>query len=287
MLSNNREKNNREKWQVELEELRQEWNLSWEGDPMETPTSIIIFARYKNQPAALKISNSASEHTSAVLKHYNGYGAARILKNRGRITLMKRCVPGVSLKDLTLNNEDEKATHILCDVIEKLHSNVEFEGNYRFTHEFTQFFDHYLNSGDKQIPTKLIEKASAIFADLKDSKEKQILLHGDLHHENIIYDQKQGWLAIDPKGFVGEACYEVGAFLRNPIDSEICLSHNIIKRRIDIICTRLGYDKLRVLSLAFAQSILAAVQFIEDGYKYENALQVAKNLEAQELHLRV
>jgi streptomycin 6-kinase len=41
----------------------------------------------------------------------------------------------------------------------------------------------------------------------------------DLHHYNVLSDSGRGWLAIDPKGLVGEVEYEVGAAIRNPIDA--------------------------------------------------------------------
>ena len=43
-----------------------------------------------------------------------------------------------------------------------------------------------------------------------------MLLHGDLQHYNVLLDKDRGWVAIDPKGVVGELEYEVGALLRNP-----------------------------------------------------------------------
>lgn len=43
-----------------------------------------------------------------------------------------------------------------------------------------------------------------------------MLLDGDLHHFNILRAHRQPWLAIDPKGLVGDPAYEVGAFLYNP-----------------------------------------------------------------------
>ena len=43
----------------------------------------------------------------------------------------------------------------------------------------------------------------------------QILLHGDLHHWNILSDADRGWMAIDPKGVIGASCLDVGRFINN------------------------------------------------------------------------
>jgi hypothetical protein len=53
--------------------------------------------------------------------------------------------------------------------------------------------------------------------ELLSSSGKEVLLHGDLHHWNILSSEREGWLAIDPKGLAGEAECETGAFLRNPL----------------------------------------------------------------------
>ncbi len=48
---------------------------------------------------------------------------------------------------------------------------------------------------------------------------------GDLHHENILAAERAPWLAIDPKGVIGEPAYEMGALLRNRLmgDSTVML----------------------------------------------------------------
>ncbi|OJV47909.1 MAG: hypothetical protein BGO28_02005 [Alphaproteobacteria bacterium 43-37] len=40
------------------------------------------------------------------------------------------------------------------------------------------------------------------------------LLHGDLHRSNILAD-KDGWIAIDPKGVIGAPIHETWAFVKD------------------------------------------------------------------------
>ena len=89
-------------------------------------------------------------------------------------------------------------------------------------------------------PKKLLERSEALLPDLLQSLDDAILLHGDLHHDNIVA-HNNGWMVIDPKGILGEASYEVGAFLRNPHE----LVHasdlkSIMHRRIEIFREVLG-----------------------------------------------
>jgi streptomycin 6-kinase len=92
------------------------------------------------------------------------------------------------------------------------------------------------------------------------------LLHGDLHHYNVLVDSARGWLAIDAKGVVGEPEYEVGAALRNPWERpELFTEPATIMRRVDRFRRELHLDAERILAWAFAQAVLAAIWAVEDG----------------------
>jgi len=106
-----------------------------------------------------------------------------------------------------------------------------------------------------------------LFADLLDSMAAPVLLHGDLHHENILRAQRQPWLAIDPKGLAGEPAYEVGAHLRN-LPAHLLAQpqpERFIARRADILAEELGLDRDRLLGWGLAQAVLSAWWCIEDN----------------------
>ena len=113
------------------------------------------------------------------------------------------------------------------------------------------------------MPTSLVEKAEALFEELFQSMGDPLVLHGDLHHYNILSAQREPWLAIDPKGVVGEAEYEVGAFMRNRLSHQPN-PEEILKRRIDIFADILGFDKERMVGWGMAQAVLSLAWSIED-----------------------
>jgi streptomycin 6-kinase len=92
-----------------------------------------------------------------------------------------------------------------------------------------------------------------------------VLLHGDLHHFNIL-SAEDSWLAIDPKGIVGEPAYEVGAWMRNPIpnipEPEL---RRFVWRRLDILADILELDWERLRQWSLAQAVLSAWWSYEDG----------------------
>jgi streptomycin 6-kinase len=121
-------------------------------------------------------------------------------------------------------------------------------------------------TGAGTIPPDLIGRAISCFQDLASSQGPRRLLHGDLHHHNILFDDRRGWVAIDPKGVIGESAYEIGAALRNPTsDPAVFAVPSIIKRRISIVSERLALDPDRILRWAFAQGVLSAVWRVADG----------------------
>jgi streptomycin 6-kinase len=162
--------------------------------------------------------------------------------------------------------EDEEATNILAQVIGKLAGHVA-PAECPTVDDWGRGFDRYLETDDRQIPRELIEEASALYRDLASSQRNVMLLHGDLQHYNVLFDNTRGWVAIDPKGVVGELEYELNALLRNPVElPEVFADPNTINRRLDTLTTLLDLDHTRALNWSFAQSVLSAIWGVEDGY---------------------
>src|SRR6266567_6137524 len=44
------------------------------------------------------------------------------------------------------------------------------------------------------------------------SSAEPVLVHGDLHHDNVLSSARAGWLAIDPKGVAAEPAYETSRY---------------------------------------------------------------------------
>jgi streptomycin 6-kinase len=116
------------------------------------------------------------------------------------------------------------------------------------------------DGGTGPFPKHLIEAAECLFLELLASMDESTLWHGDLHHWNILSAEREPWLAIDPKGVIGEPAYEVGAWLRNPFPSILEELHpeRVIARRLDQFVEELGFDRDRMLGWGLVQSVLAA-----------------------------
>ena len=98
-------------------------------------------------------------------------------------------------------------------------------------------------------------------------------MHGDFHHFNILSSER-GWLVIDPKGVIGPAGYEAGPLMINPWGSisEWINFQSRMKRRIDILHERLGFERERIIGWSLAHAILSAWWGIEDNTGWEYAV---------------
>jgi streptomycin 6-kinase len=244
-----------------------QWNVTVE-ETRETGTSLLGFGVRDGKRVVLKLITGAHDelHSGKVLRAFDGSGAVRVLEDEVGAVLLERLEPGEQLVNLVRRGEDGEATRILAGVIEKLaHHTPPAESP--TVADWGRGFDRYINSGDAQIPSGLVRQARIVHEELVESQGNSMLLHGDLQHYNVLFDTDRGWLAIDPKGVVGELEYEVGALLRNPVEQpELFSNRATVERRLTILTSLLPLDHTRVLKWSFAQAVLSAIWGVEDGY---------------------
>jgi streptomycin 6-kinase len=107
-------------------------------------------------------------------------------------------------------------------------------------------------------------------------------LHGDLHHENVFFGVR-GWLALDPKGLVGDPAFDVANLFYNPIDRDDLRTD---PRRMHSVASRfakvLRRDQRTILDHGFAHACLSAAWHVEDGNHAEaqRSLAVASAIRA-------
>lgn len=181
--------------------------------------------------------------------------------------LLEYVYPGNSLKDLFLQGSEEASIAIFAEVVKKLHENKDKKLDYGFFQTIEQrcSFLHSFESYNDRLQ-KLLPQAAKVADQLVASQGKQLLLHGDLHHENVL-QRGDDWVMIDPQGVVSELEYEVGAFIRNPIFMLLEQDNleQIIAHRFNRLSQLLNLDKQRIIDWSFVQAILAACYAEQDG----------------------
>jgi streptomycin 6-kinase len=267
------------------------WRLALDGEPACSRWGCVALAHRPRgdgtpEPVVVKVVDDREDEARAwvALRHFAGRGAVRLLAHADGASLLERALPGQALVALTSAGRDDEATAILCDVAAALHAprldDDLLAHGFPTVADWGRGFDRWLAAGAPLLPRALVDRAAALYAELAASQDAPRLLHGDLHHFNVLRDDARGWLAVDPKGVIGERAHEPGAMLRNPVgaafDRALTASTAVAARRAAIAAERLALDRRRVLAWGFAQAVLSAVWSWEDGESPDHALAVAE-----------
>jgi streptomycin 6-kinase len=219
--------------------------------------------RRGGHPAMLKAFKATSDekNQAELLTYYAGDGAVRLIQADRDGLLMERATGSRSLRQMAIGGGDSEAAEILAHCVEKLHR-PRFHSAPSHSQPLNIWFGSlFARRTESPILARCAEAAHSLLME-----ERDILpLHGDLHHENVI-DSERGWLAIDPKGLIGERAYEIANLLGNPWPhGEIVHDVDRMRRLARLYADRLRLDEHRILAYALAHAGLAASWSIDDG----------------------
>lgn len=250
--------------------LERQWHITVTAPFPALSFNVVLEARTADGRAVvLKIGLPTGEIAieMAALQLVAGDGAVPVLYADAELGAMVlvRIEPGIPLRAVV---DDAEATTIAADAMRRYWRPVPERHPFPTVADWGLGFQRLrrrFDGGTGPLPRALVERAERSFADLLASQGAPVVLHGDLHHENILAFAT-GWTVIDPKGLVGEPEYELGAFLRNwdTLLSDPAIEP-VLARRVAIFCDRLHFDAQRVREWAVAQAVLSAWWTIEDG----------------------
>jgi streptomycin 6-kinase len=200
-----------------VDQYCRDWNLQHPILLATTPTSTIYKVRFGTDSAVLKMFTPKGREFEAVgaivLRCFNGNGSARLLKSDDDAHLLEY-VDGRHLRLLVDNGQDEEATRVVCQVIHALHSYagpspgelISMERNFR---------ELFLRA-ENETSSSIFVAGARMARTLIETPGEIRVLHGDIHHENVLESSTRGWLAIDPQCLVGERTYDVTNTFYNP-----------------------------------------------------------------------
>jgi streptomycin 6-kinase len=111
-----------------------------------------------------------------------------------------------------------------------------------------------------------LARARSMFSELLADSPPPVLLHGDLHYENILVSDRAGHLLIDPKGFIGDPAFDIGYLVSRPMPSarDALPLAQAIDRRLAFLPDAVGLDAQRVASFAYVAAALSVAWARED-----------------------
>jgi streptomycin 6-kinase len=264
-----------------VEDVAVEWGLTV-GSPYPLSFNYVAPARRADGlGVVLKLGLATAGHVAReadTLGFFGGRGAVEVVRrddSRGAL-LLERAEPGHTLRTL-VRERDEEATAVLIDLMRRLHRPAPDGLVLEELSERVADFDGYLARfpGAGPLPRPLVEQARELWVDLCASAGQRVVLHGDLHHENVLAAGREPWLAIDPHGVIGDPGYEVGPVLYNPFDGDEPVL-KLVPARVEQFADGLAMPVDRVAAWGFVQAVLSEVWDVEGGGTQPGqALQVA------------
>ena len=270
----------------------EEWDLVEIGRPFPGgSTSIVVpVVNAEGMALVLKLAPRPEwlEAEYRALVYWDGAGAvaAKAWSPRLGALLIEAVEPGITLKEADVSEEEEWTAFV--QVAARLQgAESEPPGG-------LPGLSSWLTALERSSPNEELRvaqgRAREVRASLREGG-RQVVLHGDLHHDNLLRSSSGEWVAVDPKGIVGPREVEPAAFLRNPrgrllsLPDDECVGR--LKRRCDAIASALQLDRGEVAGWAFVMGVVAAAWADEDQGSDEAGswLRCARMLE--EVHRRV
>jgi streptomycin 6-kinase len=252
-------------------QLAERWALSVDEPFPLTPGSpgnfVAPVVRADGTQAVLKVSHYVEETRTeiAALQRWSGSGAACLLEadpDLGAL-LLERVLPGTMLAAV----DDDTAVHVAAEILLQLWQPLTTDAGLRSLESWCAAYDRNRSailSGGTLFPKGLFQRADALRNELLDSTTRPVVLHGDLHHFNILKSDRTGWLAIDPKGLFGDRYFDICQFLRNP--GPVSSATN--RRRLDLFAAELKLDRQRLSAWCLVHAVLDACWSLEDGHDW-------------------
>jgi streptomycin 6-kinase len=233
-----------------VRECREEWGLRL-GEPyVQGAAGYTTRAELPDgTPVVLKLvfPHRESEHEADALELWDGDGAVRLLArdDARNAMLLERCEPGTFLSSVGL----DRALAVLIDLLPRLWKPA--GDPFHTLADEAAWWLEYLPR-EARVEPRLRDAAVDALRELVPTQGEQVLVHQDLHGENVLAAQREPWLVIDPKPLVGEREFGIAGAIRS---FELGHSKRAVLRRLDRLTSELGLDRERARGWTIGQTI--------------------------------
>ena len=261
-----------------IEEIAADWALEL-GEPYLPGGQCAWVAPARNEAGdqlALKVGwrHREAEHEADALRFWDGHGAVRCHATRSlkdtTALLLERCVPGALLKCSLPEPEQDV---VLAALMKRL-----WEGEPQDGHPFgslvdmcdqwADWFELDFDTDSRALDPGLAREGITTLRELPRTTDRSVLLCTDLHAGNVLASQREPWLVIDPKPFIGDPAYEPAQHMLN-CDERLANDPAALARRMAAL---LDLDPDRVRLWLFAR---CAQESLHDLTMREPARQLA------------
>jgi len=254
-----------------IQQCAARWSLAIHQPFEELSYNFVVRATASNgDPVVVKAGVPGGELTSEIeaLRTFDGKGACRLLQADAELGVMvlERVSPGGFLSELAV---DDQIVEVGVSVMQHLSVAAPMDGQFRSLEDwghrtFKKFRQQYGN-GRGPLPRDWVDVGEGLLGDLLNSTVEPKLIHGDFHPQNILSSERDGWLAIDPKGVIGDPIYDVAVLVceppRRPVDMDF---QDLLDRRIALAAEMLSIERQLMLQWSTLLFILSGLWMLED-----------------------
>lgn len=242
-----------------------------DGSPILTASGGLLPVVWQSRAAMLKVATCDEERRgNALMTWWNGQGAAQVWQHDSDAVLLERAQPEPTLAGFSASGHDDDAMRIACNVVARLHAHRASEPP-----SVVPLHDWFYALLSNDAANDALRRSAAIARQLLIAPPvDEVVLHGDIHHGNILHFGERGWRAIDPKGLRGDRAFDYVNLFCNP-SHDIAIDPVCFERRVALVADAAQLDRRRLLQWILAWSGLSAVWLIEDGLSPDTRLQVA------------
>lgn len=237
------------------------WNLVPDGEAIHTHSSDLLPVQFEEKPAMLKVARSDEEGTGNNLMVWlNGRGAAHVYAHEGEAMVLERLNTEPSLTDMVNAGQDDEATRLLCRAAAELHRVSGTETELPDLPTLRRWFRALEKTATQG---GLYAATWEIAQELLNAPQDLTVLHGDIHHGNVMHSPERGWLLIDPKGLLGERGFDYANIFYNPTTAHAATPGRMAQQ-VQVACEESGLARTRLLKWIAAYGGLSAAWWLED-----------------------
>ncbi len=257
------------------------WSLSNPKPLAQTYTGHLYIVNSTFGPAILKLFTDIGikdeSKGSEFLRACAGNGAVHLFKFDQRAQLME-LLDEPNLYTYSAIGEEHKATQVFVNIIHSIHSVKNYNKNKLKPLKY--LFNIFKRISPPDGLKNSFFKAENIAKELLKTQTDEVLLHGDLHHENVMKNSNDQFVCFDPKGFYGDPSYELATTLKNPWDyPEVSQNMDIFKQRVNTFSTDLNLPISRIIGFSYVHACMSLAWSIEDNHDHSHQAQLIKNFE--------
>ena len=161
------------------------------------------------------------ENEYYALKEYNGRGFCKVYETDATngVLLLEHIVPGMRLR---AEPDLDRRLDVFYELSRGLHIKPADERIYPTYMSWVSDITKYMSGRkDHRLLYGKMARAEEICRDLWEKYPEKMLLHGDLHQDNILLGENDRYRIIDPKGVVGNRVFDIPRFILNEFYGDI------------------------------------------------------------------